>query len=177
MNWRDEFPADYAVPAEVEALVALGEADDCSWHNDSCPSFGRCDGDGGVRLWVDHPDSAMRDRGPGTRYFVLVEPSNEVPIETDDVGEAIEVYRRAVVKVTDRCYFCGGAWGACTCAFPSVLDDEGRLVDVPDEEGFDWCGMFVTEPNVSDCGRWFVNPVTYYGAAYVEWVRKRGREL
>lgn len=58
--------------------------------------------------------------------------------------------------VRETCYFCSATWGSCSCSFP-----EGA-----DAPGFDFEGTWITAPNVSECGRFFVDPVAYYGAAY-----------
>ncbi len=59
------------------------------------------------------------------------------------------------------CVFCENVYGACHCHFPESGD--------PDADGFEWSGHWIVEPNVSACGRYFVDPVAYYGAAYTAW--------
>ena len=56
-----------------------------------------------------------------------------------------------------ECYFCGNKWGKCICEWDK-------------ESGFEWEGFFITEPNVSECGRTFVDPVKYYGQAYLDFL-------
>ena len=34
----------------------------------------------------------------------------------------------------------------------------------------------ITDPSVSECGRFFVNPVDYYGEAYCKWRERRPTE-
>lgn len=61
---------------------------------------------------------------------------------------------RTVVLAT--CYFCHKGWGKCGC----------RWDDTPK---FTSRGIVITEPNVSECGRFFVDPEACYGRSYVAW--------
>lgn len=61
----------------------------------------------------------------------------------------------------ERCYFCHNLWGKCTCEYPQTC------VDDPSALGFDWHEFFITAPNVDCSGIHFVNPVEYYGEAYI----------
>ena len=36
------------------------------------------------------------------------------------------------------------------------------------EQGFEWEGIWITDPTMSECGRFEVNPIEYYGEQY-EW--------
>jgi hypothetical protein len=63
------------------------------------------------------------------------------------------------------CYFCRAAYGACSCDWPDPEERDGA------EYLFEHHGTIIAKPNVSVCGRFFVNPVLYYGAAYVTWFR------
>jgi len=54
----------------------------------------------------------------------------------------------------ETCYFCTNAWGACTCTFPDPSETS---------PGFDFRDTWVTSPNVSVCGRFYVEPLAYYG--------------
>lgn len=75
----------------------------------------------------------------------------------------------------ETCYFCRAAWGACSCDFPDAVNEAGEAVeDLATLPGFDFpsAGVYVTAPNVSLCGRFYVDPTVYYGAAY-EAVRER----
>lgn len=58
------------------------------------------------------------------------------------------------------CWFCNGVWGSCTCAWP----------DPDNHPGFEHEGMHIIRPNVSVCSRFYVNPIAYYGRAFLEWV-------
>lgn len=60
----------------------------------------------------------------------------------------------------ETCYFCDNRWGKCTCAFPDCA------VYDPNAPGFEWGCFFITAPNVSECTRFFVDPVVYYGEAF-----------
>lgn len=70
--------------------------------------------------------------------------------------------------VRATCYFCDAAYGSCTCRFHDQTDEVNDLATLP---GFDWQGatFWITQPNVSVCGRFFVDPTVYYGEAYVTW--------
>jgi hypothetical protein len=60
--------------------------------------------------------------------------------------------------IRETCYFCTQDWDHCTCKWPG------------DSIGFNTEDFFITDPNVSECGRFFVDPVKYYGTPYVSWV-------
>jgi hypothetical protein len=73
------------------------------------------------------------------------------------------------------CWFCDGRWGTCVCGWPEA---DTHPNDVPETlPGFDTGEMYITHPNVSECGRFFVNPIECYGAAFVEWVRTQPEVL
>ncbi len=42
-----------------------------------------------------------------------------------------------------------------------------------DELGFLADGYFITSPNVTECGRFFVDPIVYYGQPYIDWAKER----
>lgn len=60
-----------------------------------------------------------------------------------------------------KCFFCENVWGKCTCQFPGPNDAEAP--------GFDFHEFFITNPSLSVCRRYFVNPFVYYGQAYCKW--------
>lgn len=72
-TWRDEFPADFAVP---DLIAGDDRLEDVSWHNDVCPSFilkGYDTSDGAlpdIRLWVNHPDREQREFVDQPRLWV-----------------------------------------------------------------------------------------------------------
>ena len=37
------------------------------------------------------------------------------------------------------------------------------MVKLGTEYGFEWDGIWITDPTVSECGRFKVDPITYYG--------------
>ena len=39
-------------------------------------------------------------------------------------------------------------------------------VDSMSEQGFEWEGIWITDPTMSECGRFEVNPIEYYGEQY-----------
>lgn len=55
------------------------------------------------------------------------------------------------VDFLKTCFFCDEDWGDCSCRFVG---------------SFDFDGCEIIEPNVDETGRFFVNPITYYGAVY-----------
>ncbi len=64
------------------------------------------------------------------------------------------------------CYFCANEWGTCTCQFRDFDPDVDESLD--GLEGFDWNDFYITSPNVSVCTRFYVDPVAYYGRAFLE---------
>ena len=36
-------------------------------------------------------------------------------------------------------------------------------IELVTEYGFEWDGIWITDPTVSECGRFEVDPITYYG--------------
>ena len=62
--------------------------------------------------------------------------------------------------IRHNCAQCAGFWGECTCGH---VDSEGDL-------GFGYYEFFITNPWVSECGRFFVDPTVYYGLNYTKWV-------
>ena len=76
--WKREFYESYAVPAEIESLVAAGTLSDISWHNDVCPSFCLEEDDENsdekvLKLWVENPDVNKREMTGKTRFAVTEE--------------------------------------------------------------------------------------------------------
>jgi hypothetical protein len=61
-----------------------------------------------------------------------------------------------------RCYFCHREHGHCQCVWSDV-------------DGFDFEDFTITAPNVSECGRFFVDPVVYYGEAFTRWYSESKR--
>jgi hypothetical protein len=78
---------------------------------------------------------------------------------------------REAIRAT--CYFCENAWGACTCTFPNGAEARARA-------GFDFGDVWVTDPSVSVCGRFYVDPLVYYGEALrtaLPWMLPHWRSL
>ena len=65
-------------------------------------------------------------------------------------------------KTLERCFFCSAEWGRCRCRFGISFKHEG--VDI-------------TEPNVSPCGRFFVDPQEFYGEAFTKEALAVGRVM
>jgi len=84
INWREERPwvlefgEEYAVPHEVEEMVAAGILQDISRHNDPCPRFSHPGEGVSVVLRVLHCDPAQRncDAGAAARFGVYIQSSN-----------------------------------------------------------------------------------------------------
>ena len=70
----------------------------------------------------------------------------------------------------EQCFFCNGAWGKCTCPPLPECDDPKA------EEGFSWGGLWISDPSLSSCTRFFVDPVAYYGEAYTNWKDRKAFE-
>lgn len=68
------------------------------------------------------------------------------------------------------CYGCGGEWGACTCPEADLMD---RGLDGEAPAAFEWNGFAIINPYVSECGRFYVDPVLYYGDAFRAWQAAR----
>lgn len=59
----------------------------------------------------------------------------------------------------EACFFCAQRWGNCTCNFPDS--------DNVNAAGFEFEEFWITAPNVSVCSRFFIDPVVYFGEAYL----------
>lgn len=60
----------------------------------------------------------------------------------------------------ESCYFCGHRWGECTCQFTQ------------DEVKFESDDTDIVEPNIDESGRFFVDPVRYYGQDFLDWQKE-----
>lgn len=91
-TWLTEFGEEYAIPAEILALVAAGKLQDQSWHNNTCPSFLVPNTSGSVILWIEHPDPNRRE-GHGKRFVVCLQDEDEgflcTAIQTDRLPELL----------------------------------------------------------------------------------------
>jgi hypothetical protein len=139
MGWVEEFGAAYQVPAEIAQTLV-----DESWHNDVCPSFSHpeaeIDSDDDLRLWVEHPDPAMREWGPDLvgRYLVVdivnaaTRAPELVPSErTDDLSEALAVLARYAAIIKARRVEAATANGGSTEARCPFCDGAHVLMDCP----------------------------------------------
>ena len=61
----------------------------------------------------------------------------------------------------DQCAFCHNTWGHCNC---ESLDEA---------EGLEWDDTIILSPNIDATGRFFVDPVKYYGKKLVDEYWKR----
>ena len=92
--WVREFGWEWKIPARI---LDDRELVDMSWHNDSAPSFywnGRKATDEmDVRLFVEHPDQALRDTDHTPR-FVVVDTATEATLYSGgDVRKAIKALK------------------------------------------------------------------------------------
>lgn len=98
--WIKEHGRDYAVPTEILKRVDL---EDMSWHNDTSPSFGREIAETTLRIWVEHPDVAMREREDAKRFTVLIDGEDETCRyfqDTDDVGVALAAFDEFASRIS-----------------------------------------------------------------------------
>lgn len=58
----------------------------------------------------------------------------------------------------ESCFVCDGGWGTCCC--------QDSITEL-----FVWQGVSIVDCTVSSCGRFYVNPVAYYGDAYIQWAK------
>jgi hypothetical protein len=108
-DWEREFGEKHRPPQRVIDLLASGTLEDCSWHNDTCPSFhhklapysddadeGRVD----LRLWVEAENPEYRENSDWQRYGVSdTGDSGETFISTDDIDEALAVLEREAMRI------------------------------------------------------------------------------
>lgn len=120
MSWLNEFPESYDVP---DRIVQLEGITDFSWHNDTCPSFGRewriGNSELQLRIWVAHPDIELREGITTHRFNVTSDawdpPASDVPaiagvpylqgsdedswFGTDDIDAALAMFMRYVTLI------------------------------------------------------------------------------
>jgi len=81
-------------------------------------------------------------------------------------------FKDALFKgIRETCFFCNNLCGACICTFYDPADSSSADVVIAD--GFFADGFFITAPNVTECGRFFVDPIVYYGQPYIDWAKER----
>lgn len=61
-------------------------------------------------------------------------------------------------SIMNTCFYCKAQWGKCKC----TEGDEVLFVS--------WSGTNITNPGVSECGRFYVNPLHHYGTKFTEWL-------
>lgn len=95
--WRKEFDESYAVPDVIDQHPELV---DVSWHNDASPSFAprglQNYEDICIRLFVQHPDPAMREftGGESGRFIAYADADGIEQWDGDDADEAITALLR-----------------------------------------------------------------------------------
>ena len=97
----------------------------------------------------------------------LLDAAREAGIVLTPQGEPLfardeKAWKQLRTGLRSTCHACGASWGDCGCA------------PVSESQGFDAGGIWVTDPTVSECGRFFVEPAIYYGDAYLDWQARRG---
>jgi len=103
MCWREEFGDGYAVPETITSQLH-----DVSWHNDLSPSFVASElapaayEKEEARLWVGHPDPAIRaaEWGAPVPRFNVLDPECEEAFWTDDPDVAVAELRRRQAAVS-----------------------------------------------------------------------------
>lgn len=60
--------------------------------------------------------------------------------------------------------------------YRDMYDDGGMGMEIPiyEEDCFEFQGVWIVDPTVSECMRFKVDPIEYYGEAYINW--KRGQD-
>ncbi len=96
MGWEKEFPAGAKPPRMILDMVAHGEVEDWSWHNDTMPSIGVHTTDerdeDELRLWSDYADPDEREAG-GPRFTVTLGIDGITFFQGDDVAQAVATFR------------------------------------------------------------------------------------
>ena len=87
------------------------------------------------------------------RYDRVIDAMNETSDLTDEVLEAIELHDKQARLVVSHL---GKEKGLKGNKMPNIYSNDGEL-------GFDFEGIFITYPYVSECTRFPVDPVKYYG--------------
>lgn len=150
-HYKLEFPSfDDLSPLLAKLPVAFV---DCSWHNDAGPRF-EFPADSNqypkLVLWVDHPDPSQREweNGRFALHFWRNEDDygngeTEVLATTDD----IEDVARAILRVIND---------GISMRLTAATNDEGqREIRLPCRD------MAITNPFLSECGRFRVSPAQY----------------
>lgn len=95
--WRKWFP-EFKVPRQISDLVRKGLLRDTTKCHDASPNFEAFFPDGQIlTIWVEHPDPDKRI-GQEARYGLTLrtaeDPLSRPLMETDSVGEVVEIVRR-----------------------------------------------------------------------------------
>lgn len=137
--------------ADRPVLYAAVHNSECVGHSTSLEGAARL-----ISRAAAHPFEALctavrtPDRAFPTVWDVNHADATVGHIATVDLAEQRECL--------EHCYFCRGAWGACRCK--RWDDDIVRFV---------FEGHEITHPHLSIGRIDYVNPVVYYGAAYLVW--------
>ena len=88
MSYLTEFEDIFEIPSVIRDAEGI---EDMSWHNDTCPSFGRELRDGSViKIFCEHPDPEQRDSGSDGQFIVYYDGDVDEPVwEGDDPNEAL----------------------------------------------------------------------------------------
>ena len=150
-HYKLEFPSfDDLSPLLAKLPVAFV---DCSWHNDACPRFqfpAEANHYPKLILWVDHPDPSQREWANGRFNLTICRDETDFCNGTDEALVAsndIEEVARTIHRVIND-----GISMRLTAAF----NDDGQreiLLSCRD--------MAITNPFLSECGRFRVSPAHY----------------
>lgn len=187
-------------PSELQEFAGFH---DSSYVNDVTDSVVLSVADHPVTVWIEHADSAHRSQEYGWDPSQPVTDSNQPPsrfvvcalvdgdpkrefskspptlqqilderlladgeplLQTDDPAELVN-YLRTLATI-ERCYYCHAEYGGCTCGWPD---------DPESSDGFVCRDHWITKPNVSVCGRFYVDPTIYYAPDYATWHASRSK--
>ncbi len=119
----------------VEDLTMPEGWTDLTYGNDACPSWGV----NGWQVFIDHPDVSQREVDTGKRFYI---------IRQAEYGEGDGVWRDTFDEV--KSYISEQK--------PAPSD----FYKSDDQYGFEYGDMFITDPFVSECTRFQVDPVVHY---------------
>lgn len=88
-NWVYEFGPEFQIPSVIRDAEGI---EDFSWHNDTCPSFGRELRNGQrIRIWCEHPVESERESAFAHRYTVIIDDDtyDDIIYEGEDAHEAL----------------------------------------------------------------------------------------
>ena len=106
-------------------------------------------------LWYSEVMVEIKDRG----Y------DGEVPLSVQSQRDCNALGHRG------QCYFCEREACSCDDAYPGEFVGADPPADL---DTFLFEGVAVYDPKWDVSGRFYVDPVVYYGKVFVEWAKKKG---